>query len=123
MASQQLKIKAYRREDARRRSQRVVLATPVRLTWATKDGVCVTEQAQTEEISAHGAMLRMKSRLPISTEVELSHPRTRQSTRARVVGMRSPEPDGSVRIAIEFTVPNETFWGVSFPSLLSTVPR
>lgn len=120
---QQPEVQPYLREGERRRSQRALLVIPVNLTWATEDGVRVTEQAQTEEINAHGALLRMKSCLPTSMEVELSHPRTHQSTRARVVGTRHPEPDGSVRVAVELAVPSETFWGVSFPTLVGTASR
>jgi len=103
----------------RRRSQRVLLVIPMEVTWTTKEGVRVKEHAETEEVNACGAVLRMKAHPPISTEVELTHGRTHESVRARVVGMRDPTTEGLKRIGVDLAPLSETFWGVSIPTLPS----
>ncbi len=107
----------------RRRSQRVLLVIPVDVAWITREGLRVREHAETVVVNAHGALLRMKTLLPISEEVELMRPRTSQSTRARVVWAGDvAEEDEMTRVAVELAVPSETFWGVSIPPLPSAVP-
>lgn len=99
----------------RRRSTRVMLVIPVEIKWMTKDGPWVQEHADTEVVSAHGAMLRMKSRLHPGAQVEIRRPSIGQSVKAKVVGVGNPSNDGLARIAVEMVVPNETFWGIVFP--------
>lgn len=107
----------------RRRSQRVLLVIPVEVAWSTREGLRVQEHAETEVVNAHGALLRMKTLLPISEEVELIRPRTSQLTRARVVWAGDvAEEDEMTRVAVELAVPSETFWGVSIPPLPRPVP-
>lgn len=101
----------------------MLLTIPVEVEWTTKEGVRVKEHAETEAVSAHGAQLRMKSRLPLSGEVKLNHQRTGQSTRARVISVGNPAPDGLTRIAVEMESPGETFWGVSIPPPRGTPSR
>ncbi len=102
-------------EKERRRSQRVLLVIPIEVEWTTKEGKSTKEAAETEIVSAHGALLRMKSRIPLSIEITLYQRRVRQSTRARVVGVSS-RPDGE-RVAVELSIPSWSFWGVSFPDV------
>ena len=85
----------------RRRSRRIPLVMPMEVTWATPDGVRIKQHALTEEVSAHGAVLRMITCPPLSAELELSRPHNSSSTEARVVGRRNPGLDGLVRIAVE----------------------
>ncbi len=102
-------------QTERRRSQRVRLAIPVEVGWTQEDGARVNEHAETEVLNAHGALLRMKPHFPIPIDVELSRPRTRLSTQARVVGFREPTPKGLLGVAVELAAPSQTFWGVNFP--------
>ncbi len=99
----------------RRRSTRVMLVIPVEIKWMTKDGPWVQEHADTEVVSQHGAMLRMKSRLSPGVLVEIRRPAVGQSVKAKVVGAGNPSSDGLARIAVEMLVPNDTFWGIVFP--------
>ncbi len=107
----------------RRRSQRVLLVIPVEVTWTTRDGRRLKENAETQVVNAHGALLRMKTTLPLSAEVELTRPRTQQSVLARVVWAGDvAEQDEMPRVAVELAVPSETFWGVSIPPILKPIP-
>lgn len=103
-------------DSDRRRSTRVLLVMPVEVKWVAKDGLVVQEQAETEVVSQHGAMLRMKARLAPGTQVELRRPSAHQAAKAKIVGVGNPSPDGLARVAVEMTVPSDAFWGVSFPA-------
>ncbi len=87
---------------------------PVELAWTGKDGVRAQETVVTESISPHGAVLRVKAHLPFTTEVVLTHHKTRQSTKARIVRTDSSNGDKIPLIAVELDVPSETFWGITF---------
>ncbi|MFQ5696130.1 MAG: hypothetical protein ACE5HB_09090 [Terriglobia bacterium] len=102
-------------DDDRRRSQRVRLAIPVTVSWKSKEGNTHTEQAQTEEVNAHGAVVLMTTALPLAATVQLTNTRTSQTARARVVALRSPA-DGKQRVAFELKVPTDTFWGIIIPA-------
>ena len=115
MAGEQPRANTPQPEGERRRSRRVVLFIPVELAWTAPDGTNVKEEAVTEEISAHGAVLRMETDPPVEVEAELTNRRTGKSTRARVVRIRDPERDQLTRVIVELDVPSDTFWGVSFP--------
>ncbi len=106
----------------RRRSTRVMLVIPVEVKWMTKDGPWVQEHGDTEVVSQHGAMLRLKTRLAPGTQVEIRRPAIGQSVKAKVVGVGNPSTDGLARIAVEMLVPNDTFWGINFPPMPSLVP-
>jgi hypothetical protein len=82
-------------------------------------GVRVKESAETEEVNAHGALLRMSAPLPLKTLVVLTHRITNKSTPAQVVRVSAAQEDGKLRIAVELEEPSETFWGVSIPPIHS----
>ncbi len=94
-----------------RKSQRKALFLPVEVAWVHPDGTPVKESGVTEEVSAHGAVLRMKTRPPMSVDIDLTNTHTGKSSSARVVRVR-PSVDGQVRIAIELAEPSYLFWGL-----------
>ncbi len=99
----------------RRRSQRVLLVIPLEVAWTSASGVRVLEHAETEIVNAHGALLRMKAKLPRGAQVELNRPTTHEKVQARVVFLGQEGTDGLWRAGVEFTEPNVTFWGVTLP--------
>jgi hypothetical protein len=101
----------------RRRSQRTLLVMPLAISWTTSTGMRVREHAETEVVSATGAMLRMKTRVPTHGNVEIKRPATNQSATVAVITVSNPSPDGWIRVAVEFTTPNTSFWGIVFPPL------
>ena len=101
----------------RRRSQRTLLIMPLAISWTTGTGMRVREHAETEVVSATGAMLRMKTRVPTHGTVEIKRPAANQSATVTVVTVSNPGPDGWIRIGVEFTTPNTSFWGINFPPL------
>ncbi len=98
-----------------RRSQRVSLVVPVNVSWTTKDGAQHKESAKTEEVNAHGTMLRMKTPPPVSTGIELARPGLGKSAPARVVRIGNRGHDGLTQVAVELAVPSHDLWGIVFP--------
>src|SRR5258707_919165 len=99
----------------RRRSQRSLLVMPLAISWTTNTGMRVREHAETEVVSASGAMLRMKTRVTTTRLGATSPPATNQLAKVKVASVSSPGPDGWIRVAVEFTTPNSNFWGIFFP--------
>jgi hypothetical protein len=95
------------------------LVVPVDVAWVKQGGVRVKESAETEEVNAHGALLRMSAPLSLKALIVLTHRITNKSTPARVVRTGTPQEDGKVRVAVELEEPSETFWGVSIPPIRS----
>ncbi len=96
----------------RRRSYRTLVSRPVEVAWHLGDGTYVTRQAQTELVSAHGALLLMRESMPARITVALRCRPEAAWEIARVVESFLPRPDGWTPVAIELTAPNEAAWGV-----------
>ena len=92
-----------------------MLVMPLAISWTTNTGMRVREHAETEVVSASGAMLRMKTRVPNNSTVDLKRPATNQSAKVKVASVSNPGPDGWIRVAVEFLTPNSNFWGIFFP--------
>ena len=92
------------------------LVIPMEVEWTTREGTHVKEQAETEVVNAHGAVLRLKTRYPVSPELILRNPHTGQSAPATAV-WRASKAGVTVRLAVGLKTPTETLWGVSIPPL------
>ncbi|MFB3153093.1 MAG: hypothetical protein ACE10I_01320, partial [Candidatus Acidiferrales bacterium] len=113
MAEKQTKPKTTSSKD-NRRSVRVILVVPVQMAWVGPGGAPMKEQAETESVNRHGAVLRVKTHPPASTQIDLTQVHTGESREARVVRLRGKGEDGRSRIAVELAVPSVTFWGIPF---------
>ncbi len=100
----------------RRRSQRTHVATSVKVAWHTEDGRFVTEQAETVDVSASGALLRMEKDHPLRQVVELIRGPEPEHTLARVMRSGSLSPEGGALVALQLAAPSEDFWGIEFYS-------
>jgi hypothetical protein len=103
------------RKMDQRRSQRTLLVMPLAISWTTNTGMRVREHAETEVVSASGALLRMKTKISTTGRVDVKRPATNQSAAVKVVTVSNPGPDGWIRIGVEFLTPNTSFWGINFP--------
>jgi hypothetical protein len=101
----------------RRKSQRSLLVMPLAVSWTTQTGMRVREHAETEVVSASGALIRMKTKLAAQTILDMKRPTTNQSAQVRVVTTSNPGPDGWVRIGVEFVDRQVDYWGISFPPM------
>ena len=115
MPDQPSRIETRTRDADRRRSERVLLVVQLEVAWERPDGSKLKDHAETELVSAHGALLRLKSQLAGVKEVELIRKHPPLSTRARVVNTFPVGADGLVRVAVELAVPSHAFWGLVIP--------
>ncbi len=101
----------------RRRSPRSSMVERVAISWDTLDGIPVTEQAKTELVSTHGALLQMRRALPLRQVIKLTRTQSNDWSLARVMESASEKPDGLILVAVEFVVPSNLFWRGGFKEL------
>src|SRR5216683_3677076 len=96
----------------RRRSQRVLMTIPVRVSGKTDAGLPFGEETHTRAISAHGALILMSTQVYRGQRLTLSNVQTRAALECVVAHIdRRKDPQAGV----EFTLPNPMFWHVAFP--------
>ena len=98
----------------RRRSRRLRWRTSILVHWMDPNGVKVREHAKTEVVNAHGALLRLKTLLPLGKPLELIQPRSKQIQAARVVWTQK-DAGQQARAGVELSTPSQNFWGIYIP--------
>jgi PilZ domain-containing protein len=98
----------------RRRSQRVLMKIPVRVSLQAGNAALSEEETHTLAVSAHGALLAVSAPLYRGQRLTLLNPQTKDSLEC-VVAHIDRFPDEQVKVGIEFLLPNPTFWHVAFP--------
>jgi hypothetical protein len=97
----------------RRRSQRVLMKIPVRVSGQT-NGTSFFEDTQTLAVSAHGASLVVARQVRRGDRLALVNLRSKETLEC-VVAHIGTFPGEPTQVGVEFMMPNPTFWGVSFP--------
>ena len=110
------KAKTLPAQAERRRWQRTHVVTSVTVAWHTEDGRFVSEQVETVDVSASGALLRMEKEHPLRQVVELIRGPEPEHTLARVMRSGFPAPEGGTLVAVQLAAPSEVFWGIEFYS-------
>jgi len=98
----------------RRRSQRVLMTIPVRVSGQNVLGSPFEEETHTRAISAHGALILMSTQVYRGQRLTLSNVQTKAALEcvvAHIARRQSEHPQAGV----EFTLPNPMFWHVAFP--------
>src|SRR6266849_3339479 len=98
----------------RRRSQRVLMTIPVRVSGKSGAGSPFEEETHTRAISAHGALLLMSTQVYRGQRLTLSNVLTKAALEcvvAHIDRRRGEHPQAGV----EFALPNPMFWHVAFP--------
>lgn len=97
-----------------RRSQRIVLSVPLRVSGIRADGTTFLEYTNTLIVNAQGALLQLQE--PVGDEQTLSvrNVATGEEIPCEVVDL-NPGANGVMEIGVEFAQPNPRFWRVSFP--------
>src|SRR5713226_1725890 len=96
----------------RRRSQRVLMTIPVRVSGQTGAGSPFEEETHTRAISAHGALIPVLTPVYRGQRLTLSNIQTKAALECVVAHIdRRKDPQAGV----EFTLPNPMFWHVAFP--------
>jgi PilZ domain-containing protein len=98
----------------RRRSQRVLMAVPVRVSGHTGAGLHFEEETRTVAISAHGALILASTQVHRGQRLTLSNVQTKAALEcvvAHIAKSQSAQP----QVGVEFMLPNPIFWHVAFP--------
>jgi len=98
----------------RRRSQRVLMAIPVRVSGKTGAALPFEEDAHTRAISAHGALIRLSAQVHRGQRLTLSNVQTKASLEC-VVAHIDRRQKNQPQVGVEFMLPNPMFWHVAFP--------
>jgi hypothetical protein len=98
----------------RRRSQRVLMTVPVRVSGQTGAGPHFEEETQTVAISAHGALLLVSRQVHRGQRLTLSNLQTKAALEC-VVAHIAKSQGSPPQVGVEFLLPNPIFWHVAFP--------
>lgn len=97
----------------RRRSQRVLMKIPVRISGKT--GLTpFKEDTHTLTVSAHGASLVVERPVTRGQRFTLLNLKTRETLEC-IVAHIGTFPGEPTQVGVEFMLPNPTFWRVNFP--------
>jgi hypothetical protein len=98
----------------RRRSQRVLMKFPIRVSGQTGAAPAFEEEAHTVAISAHGALIALGAAVYRGQRLTLSNVQTRAALECVVAHIDRFQGE-QIQVGIEFMLPNPTFWRVAFP--------
>jgi c-di-GMP-binding flagellar brake protein YcgR len=98
----------------RRRSQRVLMTIPVRVSGQTGVGLPFEEETHTRAISAHGALILVSAQVNRGQRLTLSNARTKAALECVVAHIDRHQSDHP-QVGVEFMLPNPIFWHVAFP--------
>ena len=98
----------------RRRSQRVLMKIPVRLSVQAGAASLSEELTHTLAVSAHGALIALSAPLHRGQRLTLSNIQTKGALECVVVHL-DRFPGEQMKVGVEFLLPNPTFWHVAFP--------
>lgn len=97
-----------------RRSQRILLSVPLRVSGKRVNGTPFVEHTKTLIVSAHGALLQLQEPVLQGQPLTLRNVVTGEETTCKVVDL-NPGASGLAEIGVEFAQPTPRFWRVSFP--------
>ncbi len=98
----------------RRRSQRVLVTIPVRVSGQGGAGLLFEEDTHTRAISAHGALILVSKQVYRGQRLTLSNVQTRAALECVVAHIDRHQSDHP-QVGVEFILPNPMFWHVAFP--------
>src|SRR6266850_440769 len=98
----------------RRRSQRVLMTIPVRVSGQNVLGSPFEEETHTRAISAHGALILVSTQVYRGQRLTLSNVQAKAALECVVAHIDRHQSDHP-QVGIEFMLPNPIFWHVAFP--------
>lgn len=101
-------------EASRRRSMRVLLSVPIRVTGKTMSNEDFEEQTRTLVVNAHGALISLQAPVAANQQISVENKATNQSRQCRVVHIGT-QAAGKIQVGIEFVKPSGSFWQIDFP--------
>ncbi len=97
-----------------RRSQRILLAVPLRVSGKRVNGAAFVEHVNTLIVNAHGALIPLSAAVREGQPLNLRNMTTGEEVHCTVVDL-NPGANGVPEVGVEFVEPNPRFWRVSFP--------
>jgi hypothetical protein len=101
-------------ERGRRRSERVALEIPIKLTARMPDGRRVCIEVKTQVVNAHGGLIDMGMEMEPGQRIILNNNRSPELVTATILRIEKSEL-GRFSAAFEFEFPVAQFWPVTFP--------
>src|ERR1700758_3817312 len=98
----------------RRRTVRVMLSVPLRISGKTEIGERFSVRALSHSVSLHGASIELDLEVVLGEILQLENEITREKVEGKVVSIRRAR-DGKKYVAIEFTESDPNFWHMAFP--------
>ncbi len=98
----------------RRRSQRVLMKIPVRVSVQAGAASLFEEETHTLAISVHGTLMVLSAPVYRGQRLTLFNFQTKEALEC-VVAHVDKTPEGQFHAGVEFLLPNPTFWRVAFP--------
>ena len=98
----------------RRRTVRVMLTVPLRVSGKTEIGEKFSVRAMSHTVSLHGASVELEQGVVLGEILQLENEITREKVEGKVVSIRRGR-DGKRFVAIEFTEREPNFWHMAFP--------
>ena len=99
-----------------RRSQRVLLKTPVVVLMRGDNNQRVAEHTRTNTVNAHGAMIVTELKLSVGQMLTLRNSRSQEEVLCRVAYLGFREGDKQ-EVGVGFMEPHPHFWMIPFPSV------
>lgn len=97
-----------------RRSQRLLLVIRVSVSGKNPTGANFTEDAFTQVVNAHGALVVMKHLVSLGDQLLLRNIKTGEEIGCKVVDV-GDRIDHKTAVGVEFNQPSPRFWRVTFP--------
>src|SRR5712691_2413023 len=101
----------------RRRSQRVLMTIPVRVSGQNGVRLPFEEETHTRAISAHGCLILVSTQVNRGQRLTLSNVQTKAALEC-VVAHIDRHQGGHPQVGVEFMLPNPIFWHVAFAKRL-----
>jgi len=100
--------------SSRRRSQRVLMRIPVRVSGQVGPDTPIDEETHTVAISAHGAMITLAAPVYRGQRFTVLNVQTKEALECDVVYIEKLGGQ-QVQVGLEFLLPNPSFWRMAFP--------
>jgi hypothetical protein len=98
----------------RRRTVRVMLSVPLRVSGLTEIGEKFSVRAMSHTVSLHGASIELELEVVLGEILQLENEITREKVEGKVVSIRRTR-DAKKYVAIEFNSDEANFWHMAFP--------
>jgi hypothetical protein len=99
---------------AKRRSMRVLLSVPVRVSGKDGKNRNFDEETRTLVANAHGALISLAAAVVAGQQITVSNSATQQSCDCRIVYL-GRDGSGRIQMGVEFLKPSPAFWQIDFP--------